>query len=166
MQKPAMSDQITHTIRCESEEFSPHRCRLPVAPQRSEIREIRKTKQLSSKPCIEGKSWVADRDGITVSNGCRADFMVVYSLYGRSDRRERWHQSPRYPDRDEGYDQDSRQNDEDPAEIIFRSFDDILNRRPSREEIRFYRNLIVDRGWSEHQIRNDLRNRLRSGHER
>ncbi|MBU1564712.1 MAG: DUF3011 domain-containing protein [Proteobacteria bacterium] len=164
--KLAVSEQISHTIRCESEEFSPRNCALPVAPRNAEIQEIRKVRQLSSKPCIEGKSWMANESGITVRDGCRAEFAVVYRTSDRSDRRERWHnnsdsrhQQERSDDR---YSNPSPRHEADPTEIVIRSFEDILNRRPSREEVRFYRNLMIDRGWTERQIRNELRNRGRS----
>lgn len=164
---PANADQITHTIRCESEEFSPRRCDLPVAPRGSEIKEIRKSRQLSTKPCIEGKSWVADESGITVSRGCRADFIVVYRFDDRSDRHRGWRG---HRDSD-GYNEDSDNRDrgyspepqDDATEIIVRSFEDILNRRPKREEMHFYRRLIEDRGWTERQIRRDLREKYHSG---
>ncbi len=165
--KPAVSEQVSHTIRCESEEFSPRRCELPVAPRNAEIKEIRKIQQLSSKPCIEGKSWVANESGITVSNGCRAEFKIIYMIYDHSERRERRYQNSdsqrRHESADDRYEDSSPGSAEDPTEIVLRSFEDVLNKRPSREEIRFYRSLIIDRGWTERQIRNDLRNRNRSG---
>lgn len=133
----AVSDQVTHSLRCASEEFSPHRCQYPVAPRNSEIREVRMKKQLSSKACLEGKSWVADASGITVKNGCKADFIVIYQTFDRLE--------------------------EDPTDIVIRSFEDIFNKRPSREKITKYRSLIIDRGWTERQIRDDMRNRKRSG---
>ncbi len=160
----AVSDQVTHTIRCESEEFSPRHCRLPVTPRNSEIKEIRKTRQLSSKPCIEGKSWEADESGITVNNGCRAEFMVVYRIYDHSDRREHRHQhsEPDYR-QEQGDDRPPYYSpqEEDPTQIVIRLFEDVLNRSPSREEVRFYRNLMLEHGWTERQIRRELRDRHR-----
>ena len=165
--KPAVSEQIVHTIRCESEEFTPRRCDLPIAPRNAEIKEIRKTQQLSSKPCIEGKSWVAGESGITVSNGCRAEFKVIYMISDHSERRERRYQQSdsirRQESADDRYEDSFSGSAEDPTEIVLRSFEDVLNKRPSREEISFYRSLIIDRGWTERQIRNDLRNRNLSG---
>ena len=163
---PAKADQITHTIRCESEEFSPRRCDLPIAPRGSEIKEIRKSRQLSTKPCIEGKSWVADESGITVSRGCRADFIVVYRFDDRSDRHQRWRGHNRDWDgerSDEGGRGYSLDPPNDPTEIIVRSFEDILNRRPKKEEVHFYRRLILEQGWTERQIRRDLREKYHSG---
>ncbi len=168
--KFAVSEQISHTIRCESEDFSPRRCELPVAPRNAEIQEIRKTKQLSSKPCFEGKSWSANESGITVRDGCRAEFVVVYRTSDRSDRREGWHRNSDSRHRQGGSDEQYansppryEEDAENPTDMVIRTFEDILNRRPSREEVQFYRSLILDRGWTERQIRNDLRNRGRSG---
>lgn len=168
--KIAVSEQISHTIRCESEEFSPRNCELPVAPRSAEIQEIRKTRQLSSKPCIEGKSWTANASGITVKDGCRAEFVVVYRTSDRSDRREGWHHNSdsryRQERSDDQYANSSpryQEDKEDPTDMVIRTFEDILNRRPSKEEVRFYRSLIIDRGWTERQISNDLRNRGPSG---
>jgi len=169
--KFVVSEQISRTIRCESEDFSPRNCELPFAPRNAEIQEIRKTRQLSSKPCVEGRSWSANESGITVSDGCRAEFTVVYRTSNRSDRREGWHHNSdsrhrqersneQYADSSPQYEDDE---DEDPTDMVIRTFEDILSRRPSKEEVRFYRSLIENRGWTERQIRNDLRNRGRSG---
>lgn len=159
--EPVAAEQISHTIRCESEDFFPRTCELPVAPRGSEIREIRKVRQVSSKPCIEGRTWEANESGITVRNGCRADFMIVYRVSDRwrqkpdwrqrHDRHDDWH--PNVPDR----------YTEDPTDIVIRAFEDVLNRRPARDEMRFYRSLIIDRGWTERQIRSDLRHRQQYG---
>jgi len=37
---------------------------------------VRLARQLSSAPCIRGRTWGADRQGIWVSRGCRGDFRV------------------------------------------------------------------------------------------
>lgn len=42
---------------------------------------VRLSKRLSDKPCIQGRTWGYDRDGVWVSDGCRAVFEV-----GREDR--------------------------------------------------------------------------------
>ena len=161
------AEEVTHVLRCESDGFAPQNCSLPVAPRNAEIKEIRKIKQLSSRPCIEGKTWAADTSDIMVRDGCRAEFLVVYRIPERSNRHERWNQYPEPKHRQEDYHQypdQSRQNYiKDPSDIVIRSFEDIYNRRPSREEMRFYRGLIIDRGWTERQIRDDLRHRGRSG---
>lgn len=165
MPKLAVSEEIKHVILCESDDFSPRKCGLPIAPRGAEIKEIRKTKQLSSKPCVEGRSWRADESGITVSNGCRAEFLVVYRVSDRSDRNERWRDRSESRDRQEDsndWSRNSPQSDEDPADMVSRSFQDVLNRRPSREEMHYYRSLIIDQSWTERQIRRDLRHRSRS----
>ena len=56
------------TVRCES---SDNRSRQCAADTRGGVRLVR---QLSSSPCVEGRSWGYGRDGIWVSNGCRAEF--------------------------------------------------------------------------------------------
>jgi hypothetical protein len=160
----AGSEEIRHFILCESDDFTPQHCDLPLAPRHAEIKEIRKAKQLSSKPCIEGKSWVADESGITVKNGCRAEFLVVFRVSDRSERSERWHERS-----DSGYRQEESEDwsrnapryDEDPSDIVIRSFEEILGRRPSRDELRYYRDLLIERNWTERQLRRDLRHQHR-----
>lgn len=163
----AVSEQMTQMMRCESEEFTPRTCQLPVAPPYAEVKEIRVVQQLSKKPCIEGKTWTANASAISVRNGCRADFKIFYWVSNRSERHERWRDnqdSRRWEDGDEHQDGYSPSAPaEDPTEIVLRSFEDVLGKRPSREEISYYRSLIIERGWSERQIRNDLRTRSRSG---
>ena len=39
--------------------------------------EVRLSKQISGTPCIEGSTWGADRRGIWVDRGCRAEFTIV-----------------------------------------------------------------------------------------
>src|SRR5258708_7710466 len=38
---------------------------------------VRLTKQISGTPCIEGSTWGADRRGIWVDHGCRAEFTIA-----------------------------------------------------------------------------------------
>ena len=38
------------------------------------LTKVRLVKQLSDKPCVEGRTWGWDKNGIWVSKGCRADF--------------------------------------------------------------------------------------------
>lgn len=160
----AGSEEIRHIILCESDGFAPHHCDLPLAPRHAEIKEIRKAKQLSSKPCIEGKTWVADESGITVKNGCRAEFLVVFRVSDRFERRESWHgrsDSGYRQEESEDWSRNSPRYDVDPAEIVIRSFEDVLNRKPSREEMRYYRDLIIERNWTERQLRRELRHQRR-----
>lgn len=151
----ADSRDVEHVIRCESNGFTPERCQLPLAPGNAEINEVRMVRQHSTKPCIEGKTWEADYDGITVTNGCRADFRIIYQLsdsdrYDRHDRHDR---------RRHDSEQDPSFGQEDPTDIVLRAFAEILNRRPTREELREYRYLITRNNWSERQVRKDLRRR-------
>jgi hypothetical protein len=38
---------------------------------------VRLTKQISGTPCIEGSTWGADRRGVWVDHGCRAEFSIA-----------------------------------------------------------------------------------------
>jgi hypothetical protein len=58
------------TVRCESYGSRPNYCN---ADTRFGVALIQ---QLSSKQCVEGRSWGADSRGIWVSDGCRAEFEV------------------------------------------------------------------------------------------
>ena len=59
------------TFRCESVNGQPRFCRLPFAASRIDIR-----RQLSDTRCSEGYNWGAQRDGVWVERGCRAEFVV------------------------------------------------------------------------------------------
>lgn len=61
------------TLRCESRNSRVSRC--DVDTRRSDVQISR---QLSSANCQLGYSWGFDRQGIWVSNGCRAEFSVYY----------------------------------------------------------------------------------------
>jgi Protein of unknown function (DUF3011)/Peptidase inhibitor family I36 len=39
-------------------------------------REVTLDRQISGSPCIQGRSWGVDRDGLWVDRGCRAIFLV------------------------------------------------------------------------------------------
>lgn len=45
---------------------------------------VRLVKQLSTKPCIQGRTWGTDRNGIWVDDGCRATF--EYETDGRGNK--------------------------------------------------------------------------------
>jgi Peptidase inhibitor family I36 len=47
---------------------------------------------------------------------------------------------------------------EDPDRIVRRAYQDVLGRDPDATGMRLYRSRIVDDGWSESQVRDDLRN--------
>ena len=57
-------------VRCESTNSRRNFCR---ADTRGGVQVYR---QLSRQSCIRGRNWQASRSGITVSGGCRADFVV------------------------------------------------------------------------------------------
>ncbi len=71
-------DARDQVMTCESNEGRLREC---AADTRGRVRLV---KQLSRSPCIEGRTWGARRDGIWVSEGCRAEFLV-----GRSRKRDR-----------------------------------------------------------------------------
>lgn len=64
-------------IRCESLRGRPQQCAADV---RGDVRLVR---QLSRNECIEGQTWGVIRDGLWVTNGCRADFLVTNWHRGR-----------------------------------------------------------------------------------
>ncbi len=57
-------------IRCESNDERTQRCAVDT---RGGVQLVNK---LSSSDCIQGRSWSYDRNGIWVSDGCRAEFAV------------------------------------------------------------------------------------------
>ncbi len=59
-------------IRCESNDNRSHSCAFD-GNLRGDIRLLR---QLSGKPCIEGQTWGRSRNGVWVTNGCRAEFVI------------------------------------------------------------------------------------------
>jgi len=56
------------TIRCESDSGRYRRCNADTRGG------VRLSRQLSSSSCIQGRSWGSDRNGVWVSEGCRAEF--------------------------------------------------------------------------------------------
>jgi hypothetical protein len=60
----------SRTIRCESSDYRQQYCRTDTRGG------VRLSRQLSDSACIQGRSWDYDRDGVWVSNGCKADFTV------------------------------------------------------------------------------------------
>lgn len=64
------------TFRCESEDRRLQRC---LVDTRGGVALVR---QESDASCIEGRTWGVERDGVWVSNGCRARFAVRDSRYG------------------------------------------------------------------------------------
>jgi peptidase inhibitor family I36 len=47
---------------------------------------------------------------------------------------------------------------EDPDRIVRRAYEDLLERQPDSAGLRLYRSRIIDQGWTEAQVRDDLRN--------
>lgn len=76
-------ERYGRVIRCESRDSRTVYCN---ADSRSGARLVR---QLSSNPCVEGRSWGIAREGLWVSRGCRAEFRVGDrdSDYGYRDNR-------------------------------------------------------------------------------
>lgn len=58
------------TIRCESNDGRTRECATNGG-------RVMMQRQLSRSACIEGRTWGYGRNGIWVSDGCRADFRVV-----------------------------------------------------------------------------------------
>jgi len=63
------------TIRCESIKNRNQQCRIDG--------RARLVRQLSGAACVEGRSWGQSRDGVWVSNGCRAEFVAERGRPGR-----------------------------------------------------------------------------------
>lgn len=61
-------DIVRGALRCESSSGRTNFCAAPI------IGDVRLTKQLSRAPCRYGDTWKFDRNGITVRDGCRAEF--------------------------------------------------------------------------------------------
>ncbi len=55
-------------IKCESMDNREQFCSAQIAGN------VRISRQISDRRCVEGQNWRWRRDGITVWNGCRADF--------------------------------------------------------------------------------------------
>jgi hypothetical protein len=81
------------TIICESHD---HRTQYCPADTRDGVQLVR---QLSKSGCYEGETWGYDRRGIWVTEGCRAEFVVLDSPWDRrrDDRYDRGF--PAYDDR-------------------------------------------------------------------
>lgn len=60
----------SRTIRCESDKYRYHYCRVDT-DNRVEL-----TRQLSSTRCRQGDNWGYDRRGVWVDRGCGAEFRV------------------------------------------------------------------------------------------
>ncbi len=59
-------------IRCESNDNRSRSCGFST----TRGGEIRLLRQLSDKPCVENQTWGRSRNGVWVTNGCRAEFVI------------------------------------------------------------------------------------------
>jgi hypothetical protein len=57
-------------VRCESRDYNQIYCDVDIRGG------VRLANQLSSSPCVEGRTWGADRRGLWVRDGCRGEFEV------------------------------------------------------------------------------------------
>jgi hypothetical protein len=57
-------DRVTCQSQREREQF----CPAPIGG------DVRVARQLSETPCVEGRNWSWDRNGVRVFDGCRAEF--------------------------------------------------------------------------------------------
>jgi hypothetical protein len=67
LQARGQSDRYDR-IRCESRNGGEQFCAARIDG------DVRVVRELSNDPCREGRTWKWDRNGITVREGCRADF--------------------------------------------------------------------------------------------
>jgi hypothetical protein len=56
----------------------------------------------------------------------------------------------------ESFQRDSWEANRDLDRTIRQAYDDILRREPDEEELRYYRSRIIDNGWTERDVRDDL----------
>lgn len=64
------NDGRGQVVQCDSNDRRQRRCNVTVR------RDVRLLKQNSGSPCIEGRTWGHDRNGIWVNGGCRGQFLV------------------------------------------------------------------------------------------
>lgn len=69
-------------VRCESRDNRSRTCAMSVGRNNG----IRLVRQLSDTPCIEGRNWGVSRNGVWVSGGCRAEFVVSRGRGGGWER--------------------------------------------------------------------------------
>jgi Protein of unknown function (DUF3011) len=62
--------QNGRNVTCASDDGKRHLCRVDTS------RGVQMVNQRSGSPCIQGKTWGYDRQGIWVDRGCRADFVL------------------------------------------------------------------------------------------
>lgn len=59
-------------VRCESKDGRWRQCPVDIRGG------VRLARQVSESPCVEGRSWGVDRNGLWVAHGCRADFVLSH----------------------------------------------------------------------------------------
>lgn len=69
------------TVRCESRDGRLRECPINVRGG------VRVAKQLSRTECVRGTNWGVSRDGVWVSDGCRADFAYGFGPDDNDGRR-------------------------------------------------------------------------------
>ena len=62
-------------VRCESIKNRTQQCALPG--------RARLVRQISGSPCVEGQTWGQARNGVWVTQGCRAEFIAEGGRGGR-----------------------------------------------------------------------------------
>lgn len=68
--RPSPGQGGTQTLRCESQKGRTQHCRVDTRGG------VRLGRQLSKAACVQGRSWGHDRNGVWVSQGCRAEFVI------------------------------------------------------------------------------------------
>jgi hypothetical protein len=67
---PPMTSSSESTLICESGSGMNHRCNANT------FGGVILSRQLSDSACVQGKTWGWDRNGVWVSDGCRAEFTL------------------------------------------------------------------------------------------
>jgi hypothetical protein len=69
-QQPYPGSYGGRTFRCESQDNRMQRCSADTRYG------VSISRRLSDAPCIQGRTWGYDRNGVWVNNGCRAEFTI------------------------------------------------------------------------------------------
>ena len=88
------------TVRCDSIDSRQVSCRIEPGS------DVRLIEQRSRNPCVRGRTWDYSNSRITVTDGCRADFMVTSDSRWNDDDR-----GGRHGDNRDGRDGDGRYGD-------------------------------------------------------
>lgn len=70
MAQSGVTDRSRGGVTCASDDGKRHYCQLDTS------RGVQMVKQRSGSPCVENQTWGADRRGVWVDRGCRAEFAV------------------------------------------------------------------------------------------